>query len=49
MKKTYITPITIAITVTPTASLLLQASGGRTTNDNFSRRGHDNWNDEEGN
>ncbi|MBR3480268.1 MAG: hypothetical protein IKH32_06170 [Prevotella sp.] len=38
MKKKNIKPVSNAITVTPVASLLLQASSGRTTNNNFSRR-----------
>ena len=47
MKKKYIKPISAVFTVTPVASLLLGASSGRTTNNNFSRS-FDDWSDEEG-
>ena len=46
MRKKYIKPLSTAITVAPTASLLLGASSGRTTGDNFSRRQSDKWEEE---
>ena len=46
MMKKYIKPLSTAITVAPTASLLLGASSGRTTGDNFSRRQSDKWEEE---
>lgn len=47
MKKKNIKPVSNAITVTPVASLLLQASSGCTTNNNFSRRLDDEFDEDD--
>jgi hypothetical protein len=47
MKKKYIKPISAVFTVTPVASLLLGASSGRTTNNNFSRRLDDEFDEDD--
>ena len=46
MRKRYIRPTATDMTITPTDTLLLGASQGYTTGDNFSRRHHEDWDEE---
>jgi hypothetical protein len=46
MRKNYITPTITDISFSSTDSLLMVASPGHTTNDNFSRKQYDDWHDD---